>query len=250
MSCEKMQHKKESNGTELKMKTIGLIGGLSRESSREYYRIINEEVKKRLGGHHSAKCVMYSFNLEDIAKLQREGKWAESAKRMADAAQSLERAGADFIVICTNSMHKVFDEVQRSVKIPILHIADATAGKINELGIKKVGLLGTKYTMEEDFYKGRLSRKHGIEVIVPDEGERQLVHDIIYSELCVGKISGGSKEKFKRIIESLAAKGAQGIILGCTEVPLLIKQEDCNVPLFDTTEIHAKAAVEYAFKKP
>ncbi len=231
-----------------KMKTIGLIGGLSWESSIEYYRIVNEDVKKRLGGLHSAKCILYSFDLEDIAKLQREGKWVEATKLMADAAQSLERAGADFIVICTNSMHKVFDEMQKSVKIPILHIVDATAEKIKEMGIKKVGLLGTKYTMEEDFYKGRLSKKHGIEVIVPDEKERQAVHNVIYNELCVGNINETSREQFKKITANLAKNGAQGIILGCTEIPLLIKQKDCAIPLFDTTEIHAKAAVEYAFK--
>lgn len=253
MRCDKMYQKNESCGaknnccTEPKMKTIGLIGGLSWESSREYYRIINEDVKKRLGGLHSAKCIMYSFDLEDIAKLQREGKWAESTKLMVDAAQRLELAGADFIVICTNSMHKVFDEMQKSVKIPILHIVDVTAEKIKKMGIKKVGLLGTKYTMEEDFYKGRLLKKHGIEVIIPDEKERQIVHDVIYSELCIGKINNASREEFKKIIANLVKNGAEGVILGCTEIPLLIKQEDCKVPLFDTTEIHAKAAVEYAF---
>lgn len=233
-----------------KMKTIGLIGGLSWESSIEYYRIINEEVKKRLGGLHSAKCIMYSLDLDEIAQLQHSGNWDESTKLMIDAAQRLERAGADFIVICTNGMHKVFDEMQKSVKIPVLHIIDATAEKIKSCYLNKVGLLGTKYTMEEDFYKGRLSKKHSINVIVPDEKERQVVHDVIYNELCVGKMRKESKEKFRKIMANLVANGAEGIILGCTEIQLLIKQEDCRIPLFDTTEIHAKAAVEYAFKKP
>ncbi len=213
-----------------KMKTIGLIGGLSWESSIEYYRIINEGVKKRLGGLHSAKCIMYSFDLDEIAKLQHSGNWSEATKMMIDAAQSLERAGADFIVICTNSMHKVFDEMQKNIKIPILHIVDATAEKIKEPGLKKVGLLGTKYTMEDDFYKGRLSKNHGIEVIMPNEKERQVVHGVIYNELCIGKISKESKEKFKNIIAGLDKSGAEGVILGCTEIPLLIKQKDCRIP--------------------
>lgn len=228
------------------MKTIGLIGGMSWESSLEYYRIINETVKEKLGGFHSAKSIMYSVDFEEVEELQHEGKWDEATELMIDAAQRVERGGADFVIICTNTMHKMAEEVQKSIRIPLLHIADATAEKINEQGLNKVGLLGTKFTMEEDFYKQRLREKHGIEAIIPDERERQIVHDILYSELCMGEIKDISKDKFKEIIANLAANGAEGIILGCTEIPLLIKQEDYDIPLFDTTAIHAEFAVEYA----
>jgi len=181
--------------------------------------------------------------------LQHEGKWDEATEFMIDAAQRVERCGADFLIICTNTMHKMAEDVQQSIRIPLLHIADATAEKIKEKGMKKVGLLGTKFSMEEDFYKGRLSEKHNIEVIIPNEEERQIIHNILYEELCLGEAESLSKEKFIRIIENLAADGAEGIILGCTEIPLLIKQKDCDVPLFDTTTIHAKAVVEYALKE-
>lgn len=226
------------------MKTIGLIGGMSWESSAEYYRIINETMKEKLGGLHSAKCIMYSVDFEEIEKLQHASKWKEATEVMIDAARRVEKGGADFIVICTNTMHKMADEVQSSITIPLLHIADATAEKIRSKGLKKVGLLGTKFTMEEDFYKGRLSNTFGLDVIIPEEDEREIVHDIIYKELCLGEIKKSSKKKFKKIIENLVSRGAEGIILGCTEIPLLIKQEDCSVPLFDTTEIHARSAVE------
>jgi len=228
------------------MKTIGLIGGMSWESSLEYYRIINETVKEKLGGFHSAKSVMYSVDFEEVEKLQHQGKWDEATELMIDAAQKIERAGADFIVICTNTMHKMAEKVQNSIKIPLLHIADVTAEKIKAQRLKKVALLGTKFTMEEEFYKGRLLKKHGLEVIIPNEEERQIIHDILYDELCLGEIKKLSKDKFKKIIDNLVVRGAEGIILGCTEIPLLINQEDYEIPLFDTTTIHAKSAVEHA----
>ncbi|MBC8359580.1 MAG: aspartate/glutamate racemase family protein [Candidatus Aminicenantes bacterium] len=230
------------------MKVIGLIGGMSWESSLEYYRIINETVKEKLGRFHSAKSLMYSVDFEEIEILQHQGKWDKATELMINAAQRVEKGGADLIIICTNTMHKMADEVQKSIKIPLLHIADATAEEIKKQGLKKLGLLGTKFTMEEDFYKGRLSEKFGLKVIIPNEEERQLIHNILYSELCLGEIKSQSKEKFIRIIKNLAASGAEGVILGCTEIPLLISQEDCEVPLFDTTRIHARFAVEYALK--
>jgi len=231
------------------MKTIGLIGGMSWESTQEYYRIINETVKEMLGGFHSAKIIMYSVNFEEIEKLQRQGRWRDLTNLMIDAAQRIEKGGADFVVICTNTMHKMADEVQKNIKIPLLHIADITAEKVKEKGLTKIGLLGTKFTMEEDFYKGRLAEKYGLDVIIPNEKERKIVHDVIFNELCLGEIKQPSKDQFKKIIQNLVMEGAEGIILGCTEIPLLVKQEDFEVPLFDTTLVHAKAAVEYAIKK-
>lgn len=230
------------------MKTIGLIGGMSWESTLEYYRIINETIKEKLNKLHSAKIIMYSVDFEEIELLQHKGKWDELGKIMAEIAKTLERAGADFIVICTNTMHKVAQEVEKSVRIPLLHIVDVTAEKIKAQGLKKVALLGTKFTMEDNFYRDRL-KKHGIEAIIPEEEERQIVHDVIFKELCLGEIKESSKEKFKKIIDNLAKKGAEGVILGCTEIPLLIKQEDVELPIFDTTEIHAKAAVERAIQR-
>jgi aspartate racemase len=230
------------------MKTIGLIGGMSWESSLEYYRIINETVREKLGGLHSAKIVMYSVDFEEIETLQHQGNWDEATKLMIDAAQRLEKAGADFAIICTNTMHRMADDVQIAIDIPLLHIADVTARKIKEQGLQRVGLLGTKFTMEQDFYKGRL-KNHGIDVIIPDEAQRQTVHDIIYNELCLGMIKQSSKDKFREVIENLASRGARGIILGCTEIPLIVKQKDYDIPLFDTTMIHAVAAVEYAIKE-
>lgn len=230
------------------MKTIGLIGGMSWESSLEYYRIINEQVKEKLGGLHSAKSLMYSVDFDEIEKLQHQGNWQEATKLMIDATQRLERGGADFVVICTNTMHKMADDVQNSVKIPLLHIADATAEKIKVKGLRKIGLLGTKFTMEEDFYKGRLIKKYGLNVLIPDEKDRQIVHDVIYHELCLGIINQSSKDQFIRIINSLIDNGAEAVILGCTEIPLLVKQEDVKVLLFDTTRIHAESAVEYSLR--
>ena len=230
------------------MKKIGLIGGMSWESSLEYYRIINETVKQKLGGFHSAECIMYSVDFDSIEKLQHEGNWHELTNVMIDCAQRLEKAGADLVLICTNTMHKMAGDVEKSVKIPLLHIADAAASAIKERGCKKVGLLGTKFTMEEDFYKGRLVEKFGLEVIIPNSDDRQIIHDIIYNELCLGEIKETSKNQFKRIITNLVENGAEGVILGCTEIPLLIKQKDVEVSLFDTTKIHAEFAVEHALK--
>jgi aspartate racemase len=228
------------------MKTIGLIGGMSWESSIEYYRIINETVRDKLGGLHSAKSVMVSVDFAEIEPLQHEGKWDETAQVLIAAAQNVERGGANFVLICTNTMHKVADEVQAHVQIPLLHIADATAERIKAQGLNKVGLLGTKFTMEESFYKDRLIERHGLEVLIPGESDREMVHRVIYDELCLGEIKGPSKEGYIRIMGHLVNEGAEGIILGCTEISLLVGQEDSSVPLFDTTQIHAQAAVNYA----
>jgi aspartate racemase len=230
------------------MKTIGLIGGMSWESTAEYYRIINEAVKEKLGRLHSAKIAMYSVDFEEVEQLQHQGKWDKATNLMIDAAKRVERSGADFVLICTNTMHKMADDVAANISIPLLHIADATAEKITSLGLKEIGLLGTKFTMEQDFYKGRLKERFDIDVVIPNESDREIVHNVIYKELCLGAIKDSSREQAKAIINRLSDNGAQGIILGCTELPLLIKQEDCPVPLFDTTVIHAKAAVDYALK--
>jgi len=231
------------------MKTIGLIGGMSWESSIEYYRIINEATRDELGGLHSAKSIMYSVEFAEIEALQHAGRWDEAARILIAAAQSLEKGGADFVLICTNTMHKLYDDVQRQIKIPMLHIADATAQVIKTGGIGRVGLLGTRFTMEEDFYKGRLVEKYGLEVIVPAIEEMQKVHRIIYDELCAGKIIAASRKTYIETIKRLVGEGAEGVILGCTEIGLLVGQEDSSVPLFDTTAIHAKAAVRYALER-
>ena len=229
-------------------KTIGLIGGMSWESSIEYYRIINEAIRGRLGGLHSAKSVMVSVDFAEIEPLQHQGKWNEATQKLISAARSVEAGGADFVILCTNTMHKVADGIQKHLRIPILHIGDATAQAVKAEGLKKVGLLGTKFTMEEDFYKGRLVQKHNLEVIVPTEEARDVVNRVIYDELCRGEIKPSSKTKYLDIMEHLAKEGAEGIILGCTEIGLLVKKEDCQIPLFDTTRIHALAAVEYALQ--
>jgi len=230
------------------MKTIGLIGGMSWESTAEYYRIINEAVKERLGGFHSAKIVMYSVDFKEIRELQLEAGWDEATNLMIDAAKRVERGGADFVLICTNTMHKMAEEVEASISIPLLHIADVTAERIISSGLKKVGLLGSAFTMEQDFYKGRLIDKYGLEVVIPSQIKRQVVDNIIFNELCLGEIKDSSREQIETIMGNLVDDGAQGIILGCTELPSLVKQKDCSVPLFDTTAIHAKAAAEYAFR--
>ncbi|OAS16452.1 aspartate/glutamate racemase family protein [Paenibacillus oryzisoli] len=230
------------------MKTIGLIGGMSWESSLLYYQIINQRVKEKLGGHHSAKSLMYSVDFHEIKRLQFEGKWDEATSMMIESAQRLARAGADCIVICTNTMHKMAKEVEESVSIPLLHIADATAKEIVKAGIKKVALLGTAFTMEQDFYKGRLVDKFDLEVLVPPADARKLVHEIIYEELCLGMIKEESKQSYMEIIQNLVSEGAEAVILGCTEITLLIAQEDSPVPLFDTTKLHAEYAVDYALK--
>ena len=223
------------------MKTIGLIGGMSWESTVTYYQVINETIKKQLGGLHSAKCILYSVDFDEIEKYQASGEWDKSADVLSEAAQALERAGADYIVICTNTMHKVAPEIGRRIHIPILHIADMTAAELQKQGIKKVGLLGTKYTMRQDFYKNILIEQ-GIEVVIPNDADVDVVNRIIYDELCLGKISEQSKDIYLDIIMKLAQDGAQGIILGCTEIGLLVRQPDTDIPLFDTTLIHAEQA--------
>ena len=230
------------------MKTIGMIGGMSWESSIEYYRIVNEAVKERLGDLHSAKSVMVSVDFAEIEKLQREGRWEQATRAMVAAARSVEAGGADFLIICTNTMHKMAEEVQQAIGIPLLHIADATAKVINAQGLQRVGLLGTRFTMEEDFYRGRLVEKFHLGVLIPEAADREIVHRVIYDELVLGKIQPASKAEYLRIVAGLAEAGAEGIILGCTEIGLLISQADSRLPLFDTTRIHALAAVEYALQ--
>jgi aspartate racemase len=225
------------------MKTIGLIGGMSWESSLEYYRILNEQVRLRLGGLHSARCLMLSVDFAEIEDLQRKGCWEEAGQMMAEAARCLELGGADFLVICTNTMHKSTPQIESAVKIPLLHIADATAGRIRQAGLHKIGLLGTRFTMEEDFYRGRLEQRFGLEVLVPEEASRELVHRVIYDELCLGSIREESRQAYRAVLQDLAQAGAEGIILGCTEIGLLVGAEDAPVPLFDTTRIHAEEAV-------
>jgi aspartate racemase len=228
------------------MKTIGLIGGMSWESSAEYYRILNERVREKLGGFHSAQCLMYSVDFAEIEILQRDGRWDEADQMMIEAACRLEWGGAQCVVLCTNTMHKSADAMQGAIHIPMLHIADATAEKIKTLGLHMVGLLGTNFTMEEDFYKGRLADKHGLKVLIPSQPERQIVHRVIYDELCLGQINASSRAQYAQVIGRLVEHGAQGIILGCTEIGLLVHEEDSAVPLFDTTRLHAEAAVDWA----
>ena len=228
------------------MKTIGLIGGMSWESSLEYYRIVNKTVKEKLGGLHSCKCLMYSVDFGVIEALQHQNKWDELTKLMIEAAQNLKHGGADFIVICTNTMHKMAPEIEHATGLNVLHIADVTGAAISKNQIQKVGLLGTRFTMEGDFYKKRLKDNYDIEVIIPEDADRQIIHDIIYNELCLGIIKDDSRQKYIDIINKLCANGAEGIILGCTEIPLLIKQSDVLIPVYDTTKIHAESAVEFA----
>lgn len=224
------------------MKTIGLLGGMSWESTQTYYRLINEGVKARLGGLHSARMVLYSVDFAEIEALQHAGDWAATARNLSDAALSLQKAGADFLVIGTNTMHKVAPEIAQTIDIPLLHIADATAAVLKENGVRRVGLLGTRFTMEQDFYRERLEEA-GIEVLTPDETQRNDVHRIIYEELCRGDIRGASRETYLAVVASLADRGTQGVILGCTEIGLLINQSDTAIPLYDTTVIHARQAV-------
>ncbi|MFM2598527.1 aspartate/glutamate racemase family protein [Vibrio fortis] len=228
------------------MKTTGLLGGMSWESTASYYKALNEGVKSRLGGLNSAKVVLFSVNFDEIEKLQHQGKWDETAVLLSDAAESVEKAGADFLMICTNTMHKVVPEIESRISIPVLHIADATANVLQADGIEKAGLLGTRFTMEQDFYKGRLKDKFGMDVVVPSSEDQDAVHTIIYDELCKGVIKESSKKQYLTIIDKLYAEGAQAVILGCTEIALLVNQQDTQVPLYDTTEIHAKQGVEYA----
>jgi len=228
------------------MKTIGLLGGMSWESTLTYYQVLNEEVKKKLGGFHSAKIVLYSVDFYEIESCQKGGNWDKTAEILGEAAKRVEAAGADLLLICANTMHKVADEIAQYISIPILHIADAAAARIKERGFSTAGLLGTKYTMEQDFYRAHLNEKHGIATIIPDEVDRELIHKILYDELCLGTVDNSSRGEFVRIIASLHDRGAEGVILGCTEIPLLVSQEDTPVLLFDTTRIHAEEAVKWA----
>jgi aspartate racemase len=228
------------------MKVIGLIGGMSWNSSLEYYRLVNEEVSRRLGGFHSAHLVLYSLDFEEIERAQSEGSWDKAALILAEAGVALERAGADFLVLCTNTMHKVADFVVERTGLTLLHIVDTTGSAIKEQGLTRVALLGTKFVMEEPFYRDRLQKRFGIEVIVPGQEEQGIVHRIIYEELCLGKIEDASRRTCLKIIEGLSEQGAQGIILGCTELPLLIRPNDVYIPIFNTTWLHAEAAVKLA----
>ncbi len=228
------------------MKTIGLLGGMSWESTVGYYRAINEGVKKSLGGLHSAKIILYSVDFDPIEKLQHQGDWEGTANILSEAALCIQAAGADFLLICTNTMHKVAPEIEKAVQIPLLHIADATAELLVNKGIKTVGLLGTAFTMEHDFYKGRLTKEYGLKVLVPNDADRDIVHHVIYQELCLGQTIESSKAEYLRIIEHLSSQGAEAVILGCTEIGMLVNQTDTHVKLYDTTAIHAAKAVEYA----
>ena len=228
------------------MKTIGLIGGMSWESSAEYYRIINKEIARRLGGYHSARSLMLSVDFADIEALQRQGRWEDATTQLVQVARQLERGGADCIVLCTNTMHRMADAMQRAVTIPFLHIADATGERILGQGLTTVGLLATRFTMEQDFYRGRLEDRYGLTILIPGDEERQVVHDIIYNELVHGTIHPSSRDAYRRAMANLVARGAEGIILGCTEIMLLVGQDDSQVPVFDTTTIHAEAAIHFA----
>ena len=224
---------------------IGLMGGMSWESSAEYYRIINQAVRDRLGGLRSARCLLWSFDFGEVEALQHAGQWEDAAALLADAARRLERGGADFFLICTNTMHKMAEEVQAAVRIPLLHIADATAARVHAAGIRRVGLLGTAFTMEQDFYKGRL-RQSGLDVLVPDAEDRAAVHRVIYDELVQGRVEPASRDAYRAVIARLVGRGAEAVILGCTEIMLLVGPDDSPVPVFDTTRIHAEAAAERA----
>ncbi|WP_280541789.1 aspartate/glutamate racemase family protein [Chromohalobacter sp. 11-W] len=228
------------------MRTIGLLGGMSWESTESYYRALNEGVKQALGGLHSAKVAMVSVDFAEIETLQSEGRWDEAGEALAEASRQIERAGADFLLIATNTMHKVAPQVEAAIDIPLLHIADATAERLVADGITRVGLLGTRFTMEQDFYKQRLTERFGIEVIVPEGAQRDHIHQVIFEELCLGRIESASREAFLAVIDALHAQGAQAVILGCTEIAMLIKATDTHVPLYDTTALHAAAAVKRA----
>jgi aspartate racemase len=228
------------------MKTIGLIGGMSWESSVDYYRIINEETRNILGGSHSSKCLMYSFDFHEIEELQNKNSWEELTKEMVLQADNLKKAGADFIVICTNTMHIMAPDIEKRTGLKVLHIADVTGEEIKRKSIGKVALLGTKFTMEGTFYKKVLKDKHNIDVVIPNDEDREVIHNIIYNELVRGVIGDDSRQKYIKIIDKLIDKGAEGVVLGCTEIPLLIKQKDVSISIFNTTEIHSKAAVRYA----
>ena len=228
------------------MKTIGLLGGMSWESTALYYKMINQGVNAQLGGLHSARLVMYSVDFHEIEQLQAAGDWQQAGEKLAMAGRALQAAGADFMVLCTNTMHKVAPAIAAATALPLLHIADATAEAIKSAGLGKVGLLGTRFTMEQAFYRQRLQSDYGIEVLIPDEAGRETVHQVIYQELCLGHINAASREKYRAVMQELVAQGAEAIVMGCTEITLLIDQQDATVPLFDTTQIHAEAAVALA----
>jgi aspartate racemase len=230
------------------LKKIGIIGGMSWESSLEYYRLVNELVKEKLGGYHSAKVIMDSLDFAEVELLQHEGRWQEAGKMMADSALTLQTSGADFVVLCTNTMHKCTPEIEAAIQIPFLHIVDPTAEAICKMGIKTIGLLGTRFTMEEDFYKGRLNDKYGLYVIIPSTADQKKIHQVIFQELVLGQINTDSRKAYLDIINNLIQNGAEGIILGCTEIGLLINSDDVHVPVFDTTILHARAAVDFAFQ--
>lgn len=230
------------------MRTIGLIGGMSWESTVPYYRVVNETVRERLGGLHSARVILYSVDFDEVERMQRHGDWDAAGALLARAARSLATAGADFLVLCTNTMHLVAPAIEAAAGIPLLHIADPTADAVKAAGCTTVGLLGTRFTMEQAFYKDRLRERHGLRVLVPAEAERAEVHRVIYDELCLGRIDAGSRESYRRVMAGLVAQGAQAIILGCTEISLLVSQADASVPLFDTTALHARGAAELALR--
>jgi len=228
------------------MKTAGLLGGMSWESTVPYYRIINRIVGERLGGLHSAKMVVYSVDFHEIERFQHAGRWVETGDILVEAARALRRAGADFLVLCTNTMHKVAPQIEAAVDLPLLHIADATAARVKAAGVRRVGLLGTRFTMEEEFYRGRLESRHGLEVLVPAAEERAMVHRVIYDELCRGKVLENSRAAYRQVVSGLIRQGAEGVVLGCTEIGLLLRPPDADVMLFDTAEIHAEEAALYA----
>jgi aspartate racemase len=228
------------------MRTIGLLGGMSWESTVPYYRIVNETVRERLGGLHSAKLVLYSVDFQEIESLQHTEAWDEAGQVLGRAARALRAAGADFIVLCTNTMHKVADSIERAAGLPLLHIADPTAEAIRAAGLHRIGLLGTRFTMEQDFYKARFRDQHGLDILIPGDPDREIVHRVIYDELCQGRVLQGSREQFRQIIQRLVDQGAQAMILGCTEISMLIGDGDSPVPTFDTTRLHARKAAEWA----
>ena len=230
------------------MKTIGLIGGMSWESTANYYRDINERVKQRLGGLHSARILLYSVDFQEIERLQHQGRWDEAGEQLGDIARRLEGAGADVVALCTNTMHKVAPAIEAALRVPFLHIADPTAQAVKQAGIGRIGLLGTRFTMEEDFYRGGLVQRHGLDVIVPDPAERETIHRVIYDEVCMGKVEERSRRAYREIIAHLVERGAEGVILGCTEIAMLVSPADSPVPLFDTTQLHAVSAVDFALQ--
>ena len=228
------------------MKTIGLLGGMTAESSAEYYKLINLFTREKLGGNHSAKSVMVSVDFGEMEPLMEKGEWDKLRSRMSETALNVEKGGADFLVICTNTIHKFADHIENMLNIPVLNLIDTVADRITNMGFKKVGLLGTRFTMEEDFYKMRLLEKHGIESIIPEKNDREFIHKVIVDELSIGNFKGSSREGYIKIMQKLSDEGAEGVILGCTEIPLLVKREHCNIPIFDTTTIHAETAVATA----